>query len=109
MAAHQLDEFDDYAAKSGTPSPNFGEHGGGSFRLRDWGISTPLGAPIPIIHCKTCSAVPAESDLPVILQRSHPRWKTSPLNQRRLLQNNLPCLRQSGKKTPWTPSRVILV
>ncbi len=41
-----------------------------SFRLRDWGISRQRywGAPIPIIHCKTCDIVPVlEEDLPILL------------------------------------------
>ncbi len=41
-----------------------------SFRLRDWGISRQRywGAPIPMIHCDTCGAVPVkEEDLPIVL------------------------------------------
>ncbi len=59
-----LDEIASYLEQKGLGKKTV------SFRLRDWGISRQRywGAPIPIIHCKTCNIVPVpEEDLPILL------------------------------------------
>ena len=69
-------EFDglDFDAAFAAIAARLEEQGKGhktvNYRLRDWGVSRQRywGAPIPIINCESCGAVPVpESDLPVLL------------------------------------------
>ena len=64
----------DYDAAFNAIADHFEETGRGrrtiNYRLRDWGVSRQRywGAPIPIIYCDECDAVPVpEEDLPVVL------------------------------------------
>ena len=69
-------EYDglDFDAAFNAIADHFEETGRGrravNYRLRDWGVSRQRywGAPIPIIYCDDCDAVPVpEEDLPVVL------------------------------------------
>ncbi len=69
-------EYDgmDYQTAFNAIADHFEQIGSGrrtvNYRLRDWGVSRQRywGAPIPIIYCDTCGAVPVPADqLPVVL------------------------------------------
>ncbi|MDP8207829.1 MAG: leucine--tRNA ligase [Candidatus Electryonea clarkiae] len=80
-----------------------------TFRLRDWSISRQRywGAPIPIIHCDTCGAVPVPEDqLPLILPDEvkdfRPRG-TSPLGALEdWINTTCPKCGGAGKRDPDT-------
>jgi leucyl-tRNA synthetase len=64
----------DFEAALNAIADHFEETGRGkraiNYRLRDWGVSRQRywGAPMPIIYCDECDAVPVpEKDLPVVL------------------------------------------
>ncbi|MDX6384236.1 MAG: leucyl-tRNA synthetase [Blastocatellia bacterium] len=64
LSRDAMREMADYAEKK--------KFGGGAvtYRIRDWGISRQRfwGAPIPVVYCESCGAVPVpEKDLPVLL------------------------------------------
>lgn len=74
-----------------------------TYRLRDWGISRQRywGAPIPIIHCKACGALPVpESDLPVVLPTDLiPDGQTSPLAEcREFVKTKCPNCGKSARR-----------
>ncbi len=77
----------DFAAAVDAIADHFEKTGRGrrtvNYRLRDWGVSRQRywGAPIPIIYCDDCDAVPVpEDDLPVVLPEDvHVTGAGSPL------------------------------
>ncbi len=73
------------------------------YRLRDWGVSRQRywGAPIPIINCARCGAVPVpDADLPVVLPEDVvPTASGSPLKLRPdFLAVTCPCCGQAAQR-----------
>ena len=72
-----------------------------NYRLRDWNISRQRfwGAPIPIVYCEQCGAVPVpEEDLPIILPQNAimPEDGKSPLPELKSFLDT-PCPQCKGK------------
>jgi len=71
--SQEFNGMDNEAAKKAVAEKLSSMNRGGAtvnYRIRDWGISRQRywGAPIPIIHCPQCGAVPVpDEDLPVVL------------------------------------------
>ncbi len=71
--SNELDGMDNVSAMKAIAEKLSSMNKGGTtinYRIRDWGISRQRywGAPIPIIHCAECGAVPVpDEDLPVVL------------------------------------------
>ena len=69
ISANAKKEMAEYAAQN-----NFGE-AAVTYRLRDWGISRQRfwGAPIPVVYCEKCGAVPEKyENLPIELPETAP-------------------------------------
>lgn len=71
--SQELDGMDNVSAMQAVSEKLAAMNKGGAtvnYRIRDWGISRQRywGAPIPIVHCPDCGAVPVpDPDLPVVL------------------------------------------
>jgi len=76
--SREFDGMENVPAMKAIAEKLAGMNKGGStvnYRIRDWGISRQRywGAPIPIIHCTECGAVPVpDKDLPVVLPTDIP-------------------------------------
>lgn len=102
----EYDGLDNEAAKekilASLAARNLGE-ATANYRLRDWGISRQRywGAPIPIIYCEDCGAVPVpEKDLPVVLPTDMiPTGSGSPLaKEKSFYQTTCPTCSKPAKR-----------
>lgn len=79
-----------------------------NYRLRDWLVSRQRywGAPIPVIHCPDCGAVPVpEKDLPVLLPKDvefKPDGKSPLTTSATFMNTTCPCCGKPAQRDPDT-------
>ncbi len=107
----KFDGMDSESGKMAILKQLEGENKGGvkvNYRLRDWSVSRQRywGAPIPMIHCSSCGAVPVpEKDLPVELPYNvnfTPDGKSPLAKCEEFMNVKCPCCGKDARRDPDT-------